>query len=43
MSPLRETVTEAKRTAAMTRRQIIRLGGLTGVLAALSPNFAKAA
>ncbi len=29
--------------AAMTRRQIIRLGGLTGVLAALSPNFAKAA
>jgi 2-methylcitrate dehydratase PrpD len=43
MSPPRETVTEARRTAAMTRRQIIRLGGLTGVLAALSPNFAKAA
>src|ERR1700730_2268380 len=43
MSPSRETVTEAKRTAAMTRRQIIRLGGFTGVLATLSPNFAKAA
>jgi len=43
MSHSRETEYKARAGAAMTRRQIIRLGGLSSVLAALSPNFAKAA
>src|ERR1700704_6567525 len=38
-----ESLIEARGRAAMTRRQIIRLGGFTSVLAALSPDFAKAA
>jgi 2-methylcitrate dehydratase PrpD len=41
MSHSRETLIEGR--PALTRRQIIRLGGLSSVLAALSPNFAKAA
>ena len=43
MNNLGETAIEARGRAAITRRQIIRLGGLTSVLIAISPNFAKAA
>src|SRR6202048_417453 len=43
MNNLGETAIEASGRAAITRRQIIWLGGLSSVLAALSPNFAKAA
>ena len=43
MSHSRERVIETRSGAAMTRRQIIRLGGLSSVLAALFPKFAKAA
>src|ERR1700716_3825818 len=43
MNNFGESLIEARGRAAMTRRQIIRLGGFTSVLAALSPDFAKAA
>src|ERR1700732_198823 len=43
MNNLGETAIEARGRAAITRRQIIRLSGLTSVLTAISPNFAKAA
>jgi len=43
MNHSREAEFEARGGAAMTRRQIIRLGGFTSVLAGLSSNFAKAA
>jgi 2-methylcitrate dehydratase PrpD len=43
MNNLGETAIEARGRAAITRRQIVRLGGLTSVLTAISPNFAKAA
>ncbi|HZV59822.1 MAG TPA: MmgE/PrpD family protein, partial [Candidatus Eremiobacteraceae bacterium] len=43
MNNLGETAIEASGRAAITRRQIIWLGGLTSVLTAISPNFAKAA
>jgi 2-methylcitrate dehydratase PrpD len=43
MSHSRETEYKTRSGAAMTRRQIIRLGGLSSALAALSPNLAKAA
>jgi 2-methylcitrate dehydratase PrpD len=43
MSHSRETEFEAGRGTSMTRRQIIRLGGFSSALAAISPNVAKAA
>lgn len=42
MSPSLESLIEAKHEGSMTRRQILRLAGLTSAVA-LSPNFAKAA
>jgi len=43
MSHPEETVGKANDRGLMTRRRLIRLSGASGVLAALSPNFAKAA
>jgi 2-methylcitrate dehydratase PrpD len=43
MSQSRKPASEFRAGAPMTRRKIIRLGGFTGVLAAISPSFAEAA
>jgi 2-methylcitrate dehydratase PrpD len=43
MSQSRKSVIEVRGGTAITRRQIIRLGGFTGMLAAISPTFAEAA